>query len=156
MKRDSRLSFALHALLHMAEQPGVTMTSTEMAAYSGTHPVVVRQTFAGLREAGIVSSRKGRGGGWQLARPPAEITLEQVQRALNERVVDVSPEEVAGHEGCLVQRVVHGALDEAVEEANRVLDRHLAGITLADLGGDVQQLSGVPFTMSPGRRDSMG
>ena len=132
------------------------MTSTEMAAYSGTHPVVVRQTFAGLREAGIVSSRKGRGGGWQLARSPAEITLEQVQRALNERVVDVSAEEAAGHEGCLVQRVVHGALDDAVAEANRVLDRHLAGITLADLGADVQQLAGAPFAMSPGRHDSSG
>jgi Rrf2 family protein len=156
MKRDSRLSFALHALLHMAEQPGVTMTSTEMATYSGTHPVVVRQTFAGLREAGIVSSRKGRGGGWQLARPPAEITLEQVQRALNERVVDVSSKDVAGHEGCLVQRVVHGALDDAVAEANRVLDRHLAGITLADLGADVQALWGKPFVMSSGVRTSEG
>lgn len=154
MKRDSRLSFALHALLHMAQQPGVPKTSTEMAAYSGTHPVVVRQTFAGLREAGIVSSRKGRGGGWQLARPPAEITLEQVQRALNERVVDVSSEEAVGHEGCLVQRVVHGALDDAVAEANRVLDRHLAGITLADLAADVQELWGKPFVMSTGVRPS--
>jgi Rrf2 family protein len=154
MKRDSRLSFALHALLHMAEQPGVTMTSTEMAAYSGTHPVVVRQTFAGLREAGIVSSRKGRGGGWQLARPPAEVTLEQVQRALNERVVDVSSEDVAGHEGCLVQQVVHSALDDAVAEANRVLDRHLVSITLADLAADVQELWGKPFVMSPGVRAS--
>lgn len=154
MKRDTRLSFALHALLHLAQRPGVSMTSGEMAECSGTHPVVVRQTFAGLREAGIVSSRKGRGGGWQLARPPAEITLEQVQRALNERVVDVTAENASGDDGCLVQRVVHGALDDAVAEANRVLDRHLAGITLADLGTDVQQLAGAPFTMSPGGRTS--
>ena len=156
MKRDSRLSFALHALLHLAQQPGVAMTSTEMAACSGTHPVVVRQTFAGLREAGIVTSRKGRGGGWQLGRPPSEITLEQVQRALNERVVAVSSEDATGREGCLVQRVVHGALDDAVAEANRVLDRHLAGITLADLSADVHQLWGKPFVMSPGVRTSEG
>jgi Rrf2 family protein len=154
MKRDTRLSFALHALLHLAQRPGVSMTSGEMAECSGTHPVVVRQTFAGLREAGIVSSRKGRGGGWQLARSPAEITLEQVQRALNERVVDVTAENASGDDGCLVRRVVHGALDDAVAEANRVLDRHLAGITLADLGTDVQQLAGAPFSMSPGGRTS--
>jgi Rrf2 family protein len=156
MKRDSRLSFALHALLHLAQQPGVSMTSGEMAECSGAHPVVVRQTFAGLREAGIVSSRKGRGGGWQLARPSAEITLAQVQRALNERVVAVTSEEAAGQDGCLVQRVVHGALDDAVAEANQVLDRHLAGITLADLGTDVQQLAGRPFAMSPGARAGEG
>lgn len=156
MKRDTRLSFALHALLHLAQRPGVSMTSGEMAECSGTHPVVARQTFAGLREAGIVSSRKGRGGGWQLARPPAEITLEHVQRALNERVVDVTAEHADGPDGCLVQQVVHGALDDAVAEANRVLDRHLASITLADLGTDVQELSGAPFTMSPGPRDRQG
>ena len=156
MKRDTRLSFALHALLHLAQHPGVSMTSGEMAECSGTHPVVVRQTFAGLREAGIVSSRKGRGGGWRLARPATEITLEQVQRALNERVVDVSAEDTAGHPECLVRRVVYGALDDAVAEANRVLDRHLASITLADLGADVQQLAGQPFTMSPGPRDRQG
>ena len=150
MRRDTRLSFALHALLHLAQRPGVSMTSGEMAECSGTHPVVVRQTFAGLRDAGIVSSRKGRGGGWRLARPAAEITLEQVQRALHERVVEVTAEDSADHQGCLVQRVVHGALDDAVAEANRVLDRHLASITLADLGADVQRLSGAPFTMSPG------
>lgn len=153
MKRDTRLSFALHALLHLAQRPGVSMTSGEMAECSGTHPVVVRQTFAGLREAGIVSSRKGRGGGWRLARPATEITLEQVQRALHERVLDVSTEDAADQDGCLVQRVVHGALDDAVAEANRVLDRHLASITLADLGADVQLLAGAPFTMSPGPRD---
>jgi DNA-binding IscR family transcriptional regulator len=67
MKQDSRLSFALHALLHLAQHPDRTMTSGEMAECSGAHPVAVRQTFAGLRDAGIVSSRNGRGGGWRLA-----------------------------------------------------------------------------------------
>ncbi|MCA9861395.1 MAG: Rrf2 family transcriptional regulator [Thermomicrobiales bacterium] len=43
------------------------MTSRAIAECSGAHPVVVRQTLAGLREAGIVASRTRRGG--QLARP---------------------------------------------------------------------------------------
>ncbi|MFT4040134.1 MAG: Rrf2 family transcriptional regulator [Thermomicrobiales bacterium] len=149
MKRDSRLSFALHALLHLAQQPGLVMTSTEMAECSGAHPVVIRQTFAGLREAGIVTARKGRGGGWQLARPPAGITLEQVQRALGERVASVSTAEEP--EGCLVQQVVFTALDEATAEANRVLDARLAAVTLADLSADLERRHGAPFRMSHGR-----
>lgn len=67
MKRSDRLSVALHVLLHMADRGSEPMTSAEMAACVETNPVVIRRTFAGLREAGIVSSDKGHGGGWRLA-----------------------------------------------------------------------------------------
>jgi Rrf2 family protein len=148
MKRNGRFSFALHALLHLAQSPGGEMTSTQMAACSATHAVVIRQTFAGLRAAGIVSSRRGRGGGWRLTRPPSEITLEQVQRALGERVVGVATAEESP--GCLVERVVHDTLDGAVAEANRILDQRLATVSLADLAEDVHRLAGQGFTMSRG------
>lgn len=136
MKRDQRLSVALHVLLHMAERPETCMTSAEMAACAQTNPVVIRRTFAGLREAGIVSSVKGHGGGWSLARPLSDIHLEEIQRALGERVLNLAHKSP----GCLVELAVHQALDEAVAEAQQVLDRHLATITLADLARDVGRL----------------
>ncbi|MBA3414317.1 MAG: hypothetical protein H0U10_03715, partial [Chloroflexia bacterium] len=42
--------------------------------------------------------------------------------------------------GCLVERAVHLALGDAVAEANLVLARRLATITLADLATDVGRL----------------
>lgn len=66
MKRNSRLSAVLHALLHMAERDR-PMTSEELAACLHTNPVVVRRTMAGLREAGLVTSGRGHGGGGRLA-----------------------------------------------------------------------------------------
>jgi Rrf2 family protein len=149
--RHGRYSLALHALLHLAEHPDAAMTSEELAACAGTNPVVVRRTFAGLREAGIVSSRKGRGGGWRLGRPASEVTLEQVQRALDERAAPVGADSV--HPGCLVESAVRRALDGALAEAARVLDAHLARVTLADLAADVRRTTGKPFAMSPGGRD---
>ena len=146
MKRNSRLSVALHVLLHMAQRPDAAMTSEEMAACAGTNPVVIRRAFAGLREAGIVSSSKGHGGGWRLARPLSDVTLEQVQRALGERVVGVAAADESP--GCVVEQAVHHALDDAVAEATRVLDRRLAAITLADLAADVNHAMGRPFAMS--------
>jgi Rrf2 family protein len=138
MKRNERLSVALHALLHMAERSGQPMTSAQLAECAGTNPVVIRRTFAGLRERGIVSSAKGHGGGWSLARPPEEITLGQIQDALAQRVVTVGmPEE---SHGCLVERAVGEALDGAVREATRVLDARLDTITVADLLADVLRL----------------
>lgn len=145
MKRNERLSVALHVLLHLAEHPGAPMTSERMAECAGTNPVVIRRTFAGLREAGIVVSAKGHGGGWRLARAPTDISLADVQRALGERVASAGPP--AESPGCLVERAVLGALDDAVADANRVLDARLAAISLADLAARVQRLAGTAFSL---------
>lgn len=135
MKRSGRLSVALHVLLHMAEQPDHSLTSGQMAICAQTHPVVIRRTFAGLREAGIVSSVKGHGGGWRLGRAPAAITLADIQAALREDAV--APGEPGPAASCLVERAVNEALEGAVQEAERVLNAHLARITLADLSAKV-------------------
>jgi len=131
MKRSDRLSIALHILLHMGQRADTAMTSDEIAGWVGTNPVVIRRTFAGLREAGIVMSTKGHGGGWSLARPLDQISLQQVQQALGERLIALGAREESP--GCLVEIAVHRALDLALEEANHLLDQRLAGITLADL-----------------------
>lgn len=141
MKRNDRLSVALHVLLHMAERGDNPMTSAEMAACVDTNPVVIRRTFAGLREAGIVTSDKGHGGGWRLAKPPGEIALVDVQRALGERILPLAMHEESP--GCLVERAVIEAVDDALAEAERVVEARLASLTLADLAQRVQHLSAV-------------
>ena len=131
MKRNGRLSVALHVLLHMAGRENGAMTSEELAVCAGTHAVVIRRTFAGLREAGIVTSVKGHGGGWRLARPLSAITLYDVQHAIDEKVAAVQAAAPGG--GCLIERVVRGALDDTVAAANALIDARLAAITLQQL-----------------------
>ncbi|MEH6416099.1 Rrf2 family transcriptional regulator [Pseudomonas sp. CGJS7] len=140
MKNPERLSVTLHVLLHMAEQPERAMTSEEMAACVGTHPVVIRRSFAGLREAGVVQSVKGHGGGWRLAQPPDRLTLAQIQQALGERMVPLAAKQPEPQ--CLVVRAVIDVLDEAMREAEQVLDRRLASLTLADLAAHTERLHG--------------
>ena len=140
MSRNERLSVALHVLLHMAEHPGRPMTSEEMAACVGTNAVVIRRTFAGLRKAGIVTSVKGHGGGWRLARAPAAVSLAEIQQALGERFVSLTSTE--DEPRCLLLRAVVHALDDAVAEAERVLERRLSTFTLADLADDAVRLHG--------------
>ncbi|QWT20536.1 Rrf2 family transcriptional regulator [Bacillus sp. NP157] len=141
MKRNDRLSVALHVLLHMAERNGAAMTSAEMAACVETNPVVIRRTFAGLREAGIVTSDKGHGGGWRLARPAADIALADVQRALGESILPLALHEESP--GCLVERAVVEAVDGALREAAKVVEARLASLSLADLAHRVQHISAV-------------
>jgi Rrf2 family protein len=138
MKRNSRLSVALHVLLHMAGRQNGAMTSEELATCAGTHAVVIRRTFAGLRKAGIVSSLKGHGGGWRLERPLSEITLYEVQHAIEEKVAPVAGP--ASGATCLIEQVVLGALDATIAEANRLIDTRLANVTLEQLFNDVAKL----------------
>ncbi|WP_425987001.1 Rrf2 family transcriptional regulator [Brevundimonas sp. TWP1-2-1b1] len=138
MKRDSRLSNILHALLHMAEheaRTGAPMTSDQLAVCLSTNPVVVRRTMAGLREQGLVASEKGHGGGWRLARPLDQVTLGQVNTALGGPGLfpETPPVEA---DGCLVEAAVNDALAETYAAARALLVARLNEITLADLAAD--------------------
>ncbi|ADX45826.1 transcriptional regulator, BadM/Rrf2 family [Paracidovorax avenae ATCC 19860] len=134
MKRDSRLSSVLHALLHMAEHEG-PMTSDALAQCLGTHPVVVRRTMGYLRDAGIVTSDKGHGGGWRIHADLGTVTLRQLHEALGEPAMfaignrNESPE-------CLVKQSVNAALEGTFAEAEALLLKRFSEITLADLAAD--------------------
>lgn len=136
MKRDSRLSITLHALLHMAERQ--IITSDELAACLSTNPVVVRRTMAGLREAGLVRSEKGHGGGWSLARDLATVSLADVHEALGEPAFFAIGNRTESP-GCLVEQAVNTAMDGALRDAEALLLDRLRGISLADLSEDFQR-----------------
>ncbi|MFN6981831.1 MAG: Rrf2 family transcriptional regulator [Brevundimonas sp.] len=138
MKRNSRLSNILHALLHMADheaKTGAPMTSDQLALCLSTNPVVVRRTMAGLREQGLVASEKGHGGGWRLAKPLDQVSLGQVSAALGG--ADLFPEAPPVEaDGCLVEAAVNDALAETYAAARALLVARLNAITLADLAAD--------------------
>ncbi len=140
MKIDSKLSFILHLLLHMAhsERP---MTSEALAAcMPGSHPVVVRRTLAGLREAGFVGSERGHGGGWVLACDLRNVTLRDVYEAVGAPAVFAM-----GHRSdnpqCLVEQAVNAALGGALRDAEALLVHRLGSVTLAALSADFNRRS---------------
>ena len=81
MPRDLRMSRMLHVLIHMDRHVD-RATSEQISKMISTNPVVVRRMMAGLREKGVVTSEKGHGGGWQLARSLADISLRDVYDAI--------------------------------------------------------------------------
>jgi len=138
VRQDSRLSSVLHVLLHMSEHEA-PMTSEQLAqAMNGTNPVVVRRTLAGLREAGFVRSGKGHGGGWTLEKPLEQVSLLDVHVALGDAELFT-----LGHRSenpsCLVEQAVHHALDGTLQEADALLRKRLANISLADLAADFRR-----------------
>ncbi|HEU4630297.1 MAG TPA: Rrf2 family transcriptional regulator [Gemmatimonadaceae bacterium] len=142
MPASTRFSVALHVLAHLAEA-AEPQTSEQLAACVGTNAVVVRRTLAGLRDAGLVASSRGTGGGWTLARAATAITLRDVYAALGERLlrgIDVAgPNPPDG--GCRIQRAVDGTLDEFLDDAEALLAARLARITVASLAAQVRELT---------------
>jgi len=141
MRRDSRLSVALHVLLHMQEH-GEAVSSEALAEQMAMNAVVLRRTMAGLRDAGIVRSEKGHGGGWALVRPLARITLADVYAALGEPELFAIGARVESP-GCRVEQAVNRALEGALAEAQALVTRRLASITLADVAKDVRDRGGL-------------
>ena len=72
MNLDSRLSSVLHLLLHLMDAEHA-VPSEKLATAMNSNPVVVRRTMAGLRDAELVTSEKGHGGGWRLNSRPDHL-----------------------------------------------------------------------------------
>ncbi|MEM6891275.1 MAG: Rrf2 family transcriptional regulator [Pseudomonadota bacterium] len=131
MKRNSRLSLALHALGHMAYDAEHAQTSTEIAAHAGTNPVVVRRVLGKLRKAGLLTSERGHFGGWRLARAPQNITLADVYLALEERLISTSVD-INPHQ-CSIEHALHDRVSEIMQDVETSLLERLANTTIEDV-----------------------
>ena len=128
MNRNTRLSDVLHVLLHM-DQANELLTSDVLARSMGTNPAVFRRTMAGLREAGLVRTERGHGGGWQLARPLCEITLLDVYEALGRPNLFAIGNR-SEHAACLVEKNVNAVMVDTMAEAATLFATRFGEITL--------------------------
>lgn len=132
---NSRLSIAVHALcwLALAVREGVgSLTSDQIADSLQSNPVAVRRALAPLRDAGLVATDVGPGGGWSLARPASNIDLAQVRAAVDEPpVFALHPHEPK--QTCPVGFGIRDVLADVYTQVNGVVDRQLANHTIAEV-----------------------
>lgn len=145
MKKSSRLSLALHALVHLHAQKDKSLTSSALATCLMTNPVVVRRVLGELREAGIVEASKGPNGGWTLMRPAEDITLHQVYSAMGERLL-IRTESDPGDVTCAIVRSVDRVMTDFLDDAEALLAARLARVRLSDIAGEaaLQHHRGIP------------
>jgi Rrf2 family iron-sulfur cluster assembly transcriptional regulator len=92
-------------------------------------PRFLEQIFQDLKRAGLVSSRRGPRGGYQLARPPSEIRLGDIVRAL-EGPIELAPRADAVSEGDATSRTV---ADEAFADVSRRIEACFDAVTIESL-----------------------
>lgn len=138
MNVSTRFTVALHILTLLAGAPGQAMTSEYIASSVNTNPVVVRRLLGALRKLGMVSSQPGNGGGWELAVSPEKLTLRDVRRATNEGS-PFSMHSQPPNPKCPVGRNIQAALSPIYEEAEQVMEEHLAQTTIHALLHSVRE-----------------
>lgn len=128
----------LHILIHLARAE-TPLTSEQVAVMLGTNPVVVRRTMGGLRDAGFVTSGKGRGGGWRISTDLAQVSLLDIHKAIGGPHLFAIGNDSDNPE-CLVEQVVNTALEQALAKAEAILLEQLSEVSLAELANQFEKI----------------
>ena len=90
MKLSVKSDYAARAVLGLARHypDSAALRMEDVADEQGVPPKYLPQILLELKARGIVRSMRGKEGGYLLARPPAEITLGDVLRAVQGPVFD--------------------------------------------------------------------
>jgi Rrf2 family transcriptional regulator, iron-sulfur cluster assembly transcription factor len=115
------------------EGPGGSLTIPEIAEREGLSTAYVAKLLAMLRQGELVTSARGRSGGYTLSRPAEQITASEVLRVFGGRIWDsgycerhAGTLEACIHLGRCSVRTLWGQLESAV-------DQLLRNVTLEDL-----------------------
>lgn len=142
MRISAKTDYAIRAVAELAAAPEGQWVKTECVSNTQDIPLpFLLNILAELRTAGLVRSRRGMDGGYQLARPATSVTVADVIRAVDGPLANIagrSPEELEYSGAAAALRDTWVALRATMRTV-------LEGISLADLAsgslsGDIRKL----------------
>jgi Rrf2 family protein len=145
MRVTARGDYAVRAAVELAAADGAPRKVSEIAAAQDIPPRFLENILLALRRAGIVQSRRGADGGFRLSRPPEEITVASVLRAVEGPIANV--------QGMPPDQVVYAGSAAALRDVwvavRASLRAVLEGVTVADIAAgrlpaEVTQLTADP------------
>src|SRR5512142_1360952 len=105
MRLSKRGEYGLRAMIRLAEPaksgtPPVMMQIKEISQREQISPKFLEQILLTLKNAGLLHSKMGVGGGYYLARSASEITLGQIFRVLDGPVAPIKCVSQMAYEPC--------------------------------------------------------
>lgn len=133
MKLSRKSDYALRALVTLAMQSGRgPLSIRELAEFNDIPKRFLEQIMLELKAKGIVNSIAGRIGGFELALPPAQITMGRIVRIFDEMLAPIPCVSATHYEPCsqeLTCRFRRVLLDIRNYTAKRMEEATLASIT---------------------------
>ena len=120
--------YGLKALAHLAGlPPGQTAQSLEIALANNIPKKFLDAILGELRMAGMVATKKGKGGGYRLARDPGKISVGAAIRTLDGPLAPIGCASRTAYEPCRDCRDIHACavrllMLEVRDVSARVLD----------------------------------
>lgn len=133
MRMSTQFTVSVQMLLLIMVLDDRKVTSEMVSKSTGGNPVMVRQLFGKLKEAGILNVSAGRGA-TVLAKKPSEISLWDIYMAVEEYS---SSELFKFHpkisEGCNIGRFFKEILGNHLDEAIHAMADKMSKVSLAQL-----------------------
>jgi len=120
MRLTRHTDYALRILLQAAAQPGQRQSIASVAQTQGIARNHAMKVVNELATAGLLATVRGRGGGFTLARPAADITVGQVVRITEPDLRPADCDNCALAESCGLKSMMHDAMRAFLAE----LDQH--------------------------------
>ena len=89
MRITARVDYAVRAALELAAAAPGTLTADRIATAQGIPARFLQAILGDLQRAHLVTSQRGREGGYKLALPPSEISIARVMRIEQGFLADV-------------------------------------------------------------------
>jgi Rrf2 family protein len=131
MRLSKKTEYALRALIYAARFPeGTTFQIRDLAEKNGIPKKFLELILLEMKNAGMLSSRRGVGGGYLLARRPDSIRSSEIIEVFEGPMGDREREKVSGRKG---EKDASTAVSRLVEEASAAAAAVFSRRTLADL-----------------------
>ncbi len=139
MKLSKRGEYGLRAMVDLASQPVGAVVSTKDIAQREQIPAkFLEQILLALRNAGLLHSRMGLGGGYALAKPAADITLGQIVRVLDGPLAPIRCVSQMAYEPCACPDEKTCGLRLVMSDVRNAISSILDRTTLADVAHRVE------------------
>jgi Rrf2 family protein len=141
--------YALKALGVLSERgPGQATLIADIAEREGIPRKFLEAILRELRQHGLLSAQRGRGGGYRLRKPPEEIALAEIVRVLDGPLAPVPCLSRSAYQRCAECKSEQTCgVRMVLKELHEATERVLENTTLADLARSTRAAAELPSAL---------
>ncbi len=142
MRLSKRGEYGLRAMIELASHKGENgvVQIRDLAESQQIPAKFLEQILLTLKNAGLLNSKLGAGGGYYLARPPEEITLGQIVRVLDGPLAPIRCVSQMAYEPCGCPDEKTCGLRLIMLDVRNAIAAILDSTTLADVSARIERV----------------